>query len=168
MIQEIADALAQSWYTFATAFVLFVPRLVAATIIIAGGFVVAVLARRIVLALLGWLRFDRLALRTGASEMLRVAEMPSAELLVGLDLHQLGDEGVEVEGVLQRRLDELVLGVEDPEDRPLCHARRVRDLLGRHCAPVLEEQRDGRIDEGGATLVGRERLGTGWHADQRK
>jgi hypothetical protein len=83
MIQEIADALAQSWHTFATAFVLFVPRLVAAAIIVAGGFVVAVLARRIVLALLGWLRFDRLALRTGASEMLRVAEMPSAELLVG-------------------------------------------------------------------------------------
>ena len=31
MIQEIADALVQSWRNFATAFVLFVPRLVAAT-----------------------------------------------------------------------------------------------------------------------------------------
>ena len=41
MIQEIADALVQSWRNFATAFVLFVPRLVAATIIFAGGFVVA-------------------------------------------------------------------------------------------------------------------------------
>ena len=39
MIQEIADALVQSWRNFATAFVLFVPRLVAATIIFAGGFV---------------------------------------------------------------------------------------------------------------------------------
>jgi hypothetical protein len=83
MIQEIADALAQSWHNFATAFVLFVPRLVAATIIFAGGFVVAVIARRIVQALLAWLRFDRLALRTGASEMLRIADMPSAELLIG-------------------------------------------------------------------------------------
>ena len=82
MIQEIADALVQSWRNFATAFVLFVPRLVAATIIFAGGFVVAILARRGVRALLGWLRFDRLALRTGASEMLRVADLPSAELLV--------------------------------------------------------------------------------------
>ena len=37
MIQEIANALVQSWRNFATAFVLFVPRLVAATIIFAGG-----------------------------------------------------------------------------------------------------------------------------------
>ena len=36
MIQEIAAALAQSWRDFATAFILFVPRLVAATIIFAG------------------------------------------------------------------------------------------------------------------------------------
>ena len=82
MIQEIADALAQSWRNFADAFVQFVPRLVAATIIFAGGFVVAIVARRAVRRLLAWLCFDRLALRTGASEMLRVADMPSAELLV--------------------------------------------------------------------------------------
>jgi Mechanosensitive ion channel, conserved TM helix len=82
MIQEIAGALAQSWHNFAAAFVLFVPRLVAATIIFAGGFVAAIIARRIVHRLLAWLHFDRLALRTGASEMLRVADMPSAELLV--------------------------------------------------------------------------------------
>ncbi len=36
MIQEIAEALAQSWRNFTGAFVLFVPRLVAATIIFAG------------------------------------------------------------------------------------------------------------------------------------
>ena len=82
MIQEIADALAQSWHNFAAAFVQFVPRLVAATIIFAGGFVVAAIARRIVHRMLAWMHFDRLALRTGASEMLRVADMPSAELLV--------------------------------------------------------------------------------------
>ena len=56
MIQEIADALVQSWRNFATAFVLFVPRLVAATIIFAGGFVVALLARRAIQRLLAWLR----------------------------------------------------------------------------------------------------------------
>ena len=82
MIQEIAEALAQSWSNFTGAFVLFVPRLVAATIIFAGGFIVAVLARRIVRSTLVSLRFDRLATRTGASEMLRVADMPSADLLV--------------------------------------------------------------------------------------
>jgi hypothetical protein len=82
MIQEIADALVQSWRNFADAFVLFVPRLVAATIIFAGGFVLSILARRAVQRLLAWLNFDRLAQRTGASEMLRVAELPSAELLL--------------------------------------------------------------------------------------
>ena len=82
MIQEIADALVQSWHNFATAFVLFVPRVIAATIIFAGGFLIALLARRIVRRVLTSLHFDRLAVRTGASEMLRVAEMPSADLLV--------------------------------------------------------------------------------------
>jgi hypothetical protein len=82
MIQEIADALIESWRNFAAAFVLFVPRLVAATIIFCAGFVVAILARRAVRRLLAWLRFDRLALKTGATDMLRLADMPSAELLV--------------------------------------------------------------------------------------
>jgi hypothetical protein len=82
MIQEIADELVRSWRNFATAFVLFVPRLVAAAIIFGGGFVIAILARRGVHRLLAGLRFERLALRIGASEMLRVAEMPSAELLI--------------------------------------------------------------------------------------
>ena len=82
MIQEIADALVQSWRNFASAFVLFVPRLVAATIIFAGGFVVALAARRAIHRLLVWLRFDRLSRRSGASEMLRTADMPTAELLI--------------------------------------------------------------------------------------
>lgn len=82
MIQEIADALLQSWRNFATAFVLFVPRLVAATIIFAGGLVVALIVRRAVQRLLVWLRFDRVSLRSGASEMLRMADMPTAEVLI--------------------------------------------------------------------------------------
>jgi len=82
MIHEIANALAQSWRNFTSAFVRFVPHLVAATIIFAGGFVVAMLARRIVRSTLTAVHFDRLAARTGASEMLRAADMPSADLLV--------------------------------------------------------------------------------------
>ena len=83
MIQDIADALVQSWRNFASAFVLFVPQLVAAAIIFAGGLVVALIARRIVQRLLVSLRFDRLTLRTGASEMLSKAEMPTADVLIG-------------------------------------------------------------------------------------
>jgi hypothetical protein len=82
MIQDIGEALVQSWRNFASAFVLFVPRLVAATIIFAGGFLIAALARRVVRRVLGLAHFDRLSLRTGASEMLRIAEMPTAEVLV--------------------------------------------------------------------------------------
>ena len=82
MIQEIADALVQSWRNFATAFVLFVPRLVAALIIFAGGFVIALVVRRAIQRFLAWMNFDRLTLRSGASEMLRIAEMPTAEVLI--------------------------------------------------------------------------------------
>jgi hypothetical protein len=83
MIEQIVDALVQSWRNFASAFALFVPRLVAAAIIFAGGFVVSLLARRAIQRLLGWLRFDRLSQRMGASEMLRVADMPPADVLLG-------------------------------------------------------------------------------------
>jgi len=82
MSQEIANALLQSWSNFATAFVLFVPRLVAAIIIFVLGLVVALLVRRAIQWLLVWLDADRLARRTGASEMLRKADMPTAEALV--------------------------------------------------------------------------------------
>jgi hypothetical protein len=82
MIQEIANALAESWRNFATAFVLFVPRLVAATIIFAGGFFVALVIRRAIHRLLASLGVDRMSLRLGASDMLRQADMPSAEVLI--------------------------------------------------------------------------------------
>ena len=82
MIQEIANALAESWRNFATAFVLFVPRLVAATIIFAGGFFVALLIRRAIQRVLASIGVDRLSLRIGASEMLRQADMPTAEVLI--------------------------------------------------------------------------------------
>jgi Conserved TM helix len=82
MIQEIANALGQSWRNFATAFVLFVPRLVAAAIIFAGGFLISLVVRRGIQRLMAWLHADRLAQRTGASEMLRRADMPTAEALI--------------------------------------------------------------------------------------
>ena len=82
MIQEIADALVQSWRNFAYAFVLFVPRLVAATIIFAGGFLIALLVRRVVQRVLAWVGFDRFSARTGANEMLRMSDMPTAEVLI--------------------------------------------------------------------------------------
>ena len=82
MIQQIADALVQSWQNFATAFALFVPRLIAATIIFGVGFLVALIFRRLIHQLLVSVHFDRLTHRIGANEMLRNAGMPAAELLI--------------------------------------------------------------------------------------
>jgi Mechanosensitive ion channel, conserved TM helix len=82
MIREIASALTQSWHNFAGAFVLFVPRLVAATIIFAGGLLVSLAVRRLIHTLLMSVRFDRLSRRSGASELLQRSEMPSAEVLI--------------------------------------------------------------------------------------
>jgi Conserved TM helix len=72
----------QSWQNFSSAFALFVPRLIAAAIIFAVGFVVALLLRQVIHRLLVSLHFDRLTQRIGAAEMLRNAGMPSAELLI--------------------------------------------------------------------------------------
>src|SRR5262249_61181800 len=82
MIQQIADALVQSWQNFSSAFALFVPRLIAATIIFAVGFLVALVLRQVIHRLLVSLHFDRLTHRIGAAEMLRNAGMPPAELLI--------------------------------------------------------------------------------------
>jgi hypothetical protein len=83
MIQQIADALVQSWRNGAAAFVQFVPRLVAATIIFAGGFVVSLLVRGLIQKMLEWAGFYRLSRRTGASDMLRMADLPAADVLIG-------------------------------------------------------------------------------------
>src|SRR5262245_38351088 len=82
MIQEIGNALAESWRNFATAFALFVPRLVAATIIFAGGLLVALTVKRIAHRLLLSVRFERFARTSGGSELLRRADMPSADVLI--------------------------------------------------------------------------------------
>jgi mechanosensitive ion channel-like protein len=82
MIQQIADALVQSWQNFSSAFALFVPRLIAAAIIFGVGFLVALVLRQVIQRLLISLHFERLTHRVGATEMLRNAGMPPAELLI--------------------------------------------------------------------------------------
>lgn len=82
MIEQIADALAQSWRSFADGFALFVPRLLAALIIFAVGWIIAATARSVVRKVLAWLSFDRFAERSGAAEMLRMAELPKPETLI--------------------------------------------------------------------------------------
>src|SRR5262245_19782463 len=82
MIREIADALAQSWHNFSSAFVLFVPRLVAATIIFAACLVVSLVVWKVMHRLLISVRFERVSRSSGASDLLRRAEMPTADVLI--------------------------------------------------------------------------------------
>jgi len=85
MLTEIANALALAWANFASGLVLFLPRVIAALLIVLAGWVLAALCRALVRRLLAWLRFDRLAERAGATELLAASEMPRAEtLLAGL------------------------------------------------------------------------------------
>jgi hypothetical protein len=58
---------------------------IAALLIVLAGWVLAALCRALVRRLLAWLRFDRLAERAGATELLAASKMPRAEtLLAGL------------------------------------------------------------------------------------
>jgi hypothetical protein len=82
MIQQIADALAQSWTNFAHGFALFVPRVIAALIIVVLGWLIAAAVRNAIRRTLEWIRFERIVERSGASDMLRLAELPRAEILV--------------------------------------------------------------------------------------
>ena len=58
-----------------------------------------------------------------------------------------------VRGGVQQRL----LVVEDAEQRPLRHPRRLGDLPGGDPGAVLEQQRHDRLHERRAALVGRQR-----------
>jgi hypothetical protein len=82
MIHEIADALVQSWRNMAIGFVQLVPRLVAAVIILAVGFIVSLAIRRLIQQILVWLHVERMSRRIGASEILRAAEMPPVAVLI--------------------------------------------------------------------------------------
>ena len=57
--------------------------------------------------------------------------------------------------------DEVVLGVEDPEDRALSNAGCRGEFLCRHVESALEHERDGGVDERSPTVVRRQ----GWRPD---
>ena len=61
---------------------------------------------------------------------------PVADGFGAVDGGDLGDEGRVVEGVVDRRVDERVLAVEDAEDRALGDPGGPGDLLGAHGPPL--------------------------------
>jgi hypothetical protein len=85
MLTEIANALTHAWAKVAGGVVPFLPRLIAALLLVVAGWLLAALARTVVRRVLGWVGFHRLAERAGATELLAAAEMPRADaLLAGL------------------------------------------------------------------------------------
>lgn len=82
MAQMIANALRQAGTNFVEGVALFLPRMVTTIVIIAVGWLIAVLLRTVVRSVLGWLRVNPAAERFGVAPLLKVAELPPAETLI--------------------------------------------------------------------------------------
>jgi hypothetical protein len=83
MTQTIVDALRLAWQNFLDGIAAFVPGLLAMLSIVVVGWLIAAVLAYVTRRLLGWLRFNALAERTGGAEMLKKVELPPAETLAG-------------------------------------------------------------------------------------
>jgi len=77
----IAGALQEAWLNFSEGFAAFLPRLIAMLAIVAAGWLIAAAVAFVVRTLLALFRFNKLADRTGTTEMLKRAELPAADRL---------------------------------------------------------------------------------------
>ncbi len=83
MAQMIANAIRQAGTNFVDSLALFLPRMVTTLAIIVVGWLIAMLLRTLVRALLGWLRINVAAERFGVAGLLRTADLPPADALSG-------------------------------------------------------------------------------------
>jgi hypothetical protein len=83
MAEAIVSALRETGATYFAALRAFLPRLLATLSIVIVGWLIAVAMRWITRRVLGWMRFNALAQRTGAADVLRKAELPAADVLAG-------------------------------------------------------------------------------------
>jgi len=83
MAELILDTLREAWTNYLHAIRAFLPRVLATLSIIVAGWVLALALGWLTRKFLGWVRFDALAERTGAAELLRKAELPPAHRLAG-------------------------------------------------------------------------------------
>jgi hypothetical protein len=82
MFDVIAGAVREAWFQFANGFALYAPRALAMIMIAALGWLVAAAIAFVLRHLLGWVRFDSLARRLGAEQILRAGELPAPHVLV--------------------------------------------------------------------------------------
>ena len=83
MAQMIANAVRQAGTNFVDSLAIFLPRMVTTLAIIIVGWLIAMLLRTLVRALLGWLRINVAAERFGVGSLLRTADLPPADGLIG-------------------------------------------------------------------------------------
>jgi hypothetical protein len=83
MLEAIVSTLRETWSGYVEGLRLVIPRLLAMLSVVAAGILIATLASAVTRTLLRFLRVGQLSERTGAAELLRKAELPPAERLVG-------------------------------------------------------------------------------------
>jgi hypothetical protein len=83
MAQMIASAIRQVGTNFVESLAMFLPRMVTTLAIILVGWLIAMLLRTLVRALLGWARLNVASERFGVAPLLRTADLPPADALVG-------------------------------------------------------------------------------------
>jgi hypothetical protein len=118
MLDAILTTLRETWSGYVGGLRLVVPRLLAMLSVVAVGWLIAAGARVLVGHSFRFMRIGRLAERTGAAELLRKAELPSADRLVasgtfwilflGFLLAGLDALGLQTIGVLRGELSNLM------------------------------------------------------------
>jgi Conserved TM helix len=83
MAQMIANAIQQAGTNFVESLAAFLPRVVTTLAIIIVGWLIAMLLRTFVRSLLGWVRINAASDRFGVAPLLRTADLPPADVLVG-------------------------------------------------------------------------------------
>jgi hypothetical protein len=83
MAEAIINALRETGTTYLAAVRAFLPRVLATLSIVLVGWLIAVVLRVVTRRVLGLLRFNALAQRTGAADVLRKADLPPADVLAG-------------------------------------------------------------------------------------
>jgi len=83
MPQMIADAVRQAGTNFVESLAMFLPRVLTTLSIILVGWLIAIILRTIVRMLLGWFRLNAGADRLGLSPLLKTADLPPADALIG-------------------------------------------------------------------------------------
>jgi hypothetical protein len=83
MAEMIGDALSQAWTNFLDGLTIFLPRILAMLSLVVAGWLIAALLAFVTRSVLRLMRFNTLAERSGAAELLEKTELPPADAVAG-------------------------------------------------------------------------------------